>query len=138
MSKKLGKNHFNQIIFFCRNFYIAPTLQGTYPVHLNDEDTAALLCEQQHKSLFKNHFFNYKDMSIRQRKRRADIMTGIAPLRGVPSIRMILKAKVDESQILPHTREGLAESTSYQEWFRQQNEELSDLKLFINKPKSSV
>ena len=77
-------------------------------------------------------------MSIRQRKRRADIITGIAPLRGVPSIRMILKAKVDEFQILPHTREGLAESTSYQEWLRQQNEELSDLKLFINKPKSSV
>ena len=77
-------------------------------------------------------------MNIWQRKRRADITTGIALLRGVPGIRTISKAKVDESRILPHTREGLAKHTSYQDQLRQQNEDLSDLKLFLNKTKSSV
>ena len=85
-------HNLHPILLFCRNFYIAPTLKGTSPVHLNDEDTAALLCEEKQKSFFKNHFFNYKDMNIRQRKRRADITTGIAPFRGVPSIRTISKA----------------------------------------------
>ena len=98
-----------------------------YPVHLNDEDTASLLCEEQHKSLFKNHFFDYKDMNFRQRKRRADITTGIALMRVVPGIRTISKAKVDESHILPHTREGLGEYISYQEQLRQQTDELSDV-----------
>ena len=62
-------------------------------------------------------------MNIRQRERRADTTTGIAPLRGVPGIRTILKAKVNESRILPHTREGLGECISYQEQLRQQTEE---------------
>ena len=120
-------HNFHPILLFCRNFYIAPTLNGMYPVHLNDEDTASLLYEEQQKSLFKNHLFHYKDMNIRQRKRRADITTGIAPLRGVPGIRTILKAKVDELHILPRTREGLGEHIIYQEWLRQQTEELSDI-----------
>ena len=98
-----------------------------YPVHLNDEDTAALVSEDKQKSLFKNHFFDYKDTNIRKRKRRADITTGIAPLRGVPGIRTILKAKVNELRILPHAREGLGERISYQEHLRQQTEELSDV-----------
>ena len=42
-------HYFNQNLFFCS---IASTLKGTYPVHLKDEDTAALICEEQHKSLF--------------------------------------------------------------------------------------
>ena len=45
-------HNLNPILLFCRNFYIAPTLMGMYPVHLNDEDTAALLCEDK-KSFFK-------------------------------------------------------------------------------------
>ena len=73
-------------------------------------------------------------MNIRQRKRRADITTGIAPLRGVPGIRTILKAKVDTSHILPHTREGLGECISYQEQLRQQTDELSDIQHFKKKP----
>ena len=113
-------------------------LKGTYPVHLNDEDTAALLCEDKQKSLYKNHFFDYKDTNIRKRKRQAYIMTGIAPLRGVPGIRTISKVKINESQILPHAREGLGECISYQDCIRQQREELSDIQQFLKKPKSSV
>ena len=101
-------------------------------------DTAALVSEDKQKSLFKNHFFDYKDMNIRKRKRQADITTGIALLRGVPGIRTILKAKVDELQILPHAREGLGERISYQECLRQQMEELSDVQQFLKKAKSSV
>ena len=107
-----------------------------YPVHLNDADTSSLLCEEQDKSLFKKHFFNYKDVNIRQRKRQADITTGIALLRGVPGIRTISKAKVDESRILPHTRDGLGPCISYQEHLGQQMEELSDIQSFKKKPKS--
>ena len=98
-----------------------------YPVHLNDKDTAALASEDKQKSLYKNHFFNYKDMNIRKRKRGADITTGIVPLRGVPSIRTILKAKVNESQILLHAGEGLGECIGYQDHNMQQMEELSDV-----------
>ena len=98
-----------------------------YPVHLNDEDTAALVSEDKQKSLFKNHFFNDTDTNITKSKRRADITTGIAPLWGVPGIRTISKAKVDESRILPHAREGLGDCISYQECLRQQMEGLSDV-----------
>ena len=130
-------HNLHPILLFCRNFYVAPSLKGMYPVHLNDEDTAALLCEKQQKSFFKNHFFDYKDMNIRQRKRRADITIGIVCLRGVPSIRTLSKAKVNESHILPHTREGLGECISCQQGLRQQTDELSDIQHFKKKPKSS-
>ena len=125
-----------QNLFLFRNFYLTPTLKGTYPVHLNDADTSSLLCEEQEKSLFKNHFFDYKDVNIRQRKRQADIATGIVLLRGVLGIRTISKAKVDESRILPHTRDGLGPRISYQEHLRQQMGELSNIQSFIRKLKS--
>ena len=112
-------------------------LKGTYPVHLNDGDASALQYKEQYNSLFKNHFFDYKDVNVRQRKRRADISTGIALLRGVPGIMTISKARVDVSRILWHTRDGLGLGISYKECLKKQTEELSDIEGFVKKSKST-
>ena len=57
-----------------------------------------------------------------------DISTGIALLRCVSGIRIISKAKVDESHILPHTRSGIVERISYHEFLQRQTAELMSMK----------
>ena len=63
--------------------------------------------DDESTGMFRNNFFDFKDENPRKRKQSSDISTGIAPLRCVLGIRVISKAKIDESHILPHTRSGL-------------------------------
>ena len=109
---------------FHSQFHLAPSLKGTYPVHLNEEARLQFITQEDTSTyMFRNNFFDFKDENPRKRKRWSDISTGIALLRCVPGICAISKAKVDESHILPHTRSGIVERISYHEFLRRQTAE---------------
>ena len=82
---------------YSSQFHLAPSLKGTYPVHLNEEAKLQLMTpDDESTCMLRNNFFDLKDENPRKRKQRSDISTGIAPLRCVPGIHVISKAKIDE------------------------------------------
>ena len=86
---------------YSSQFHLSPSLKGMYPVHLNEAKLQLMTQDDECTCMFRHNFFNFKDDNPRKRKRRLDISTGIAPLRCVPGIHVISKAKIDKS--LPHT-----------------------------------
>ena len=54
---------------FCSQFHLAPSLKGTYPVHLNEEARLQLMTQEDTSTcMFRNNFFNFKDENPRKRK----------------------------------------------------------------------
>ena len=61
--------------------------------------------------IYRNHFFDYEDQHAKYRSQRADISTGLAPLRCVRGPRTW--HKTDKSMIDPAKRQGLGPRISY-------------------------
>ena len=87
-----------------KSYFFVPTTKGTYPVHV-------LPCYQEGDGKPSNvyysdhHFDCVNRLPNKRRTRRADITTGIAPLRGVHGVREWYK--INERKINPETRAGL-------------------------------
>ena len=82
------------------------SLKNTYPVHLTDESKDDLN-DQSKTDDFRNHFFDFPDTHKSSRVRKDDISKGLAPMRNVDGVRV--HHRINESKILPHIREGLAD-----------------------------
>lgn len=90
-----------------KTYYLMPTTKGTYPVHVLDwesdeEDEDGNLSNSFHYA--NHHFDKVQTNRNNHRKRRSDITTGIAPMRGVLGVRMY--HRVNERLINPETRAG--------------------------------
>ena len=89
-----------------KTYFLLPTTRGTYPVHVlewyGDEAEGNT---GSNGFYYQNHHFDKVNRNpSSRRKRRSDISTGIAPMRGVTGVRMY--HRVNERLINPETRAG--------------------------------
>ena len=86
-----------------KNYYLTANLKPKYKPHLADEDMEHFENENEDSfnSVYRDHYFDYKDTHKSQRCRREDITTGLQELRGV---RVFFK--VNESKILDEVHAG--------------------------------
>ena len=101
---------------FYRNYYLWPSTKGVYPVQLTDEDYLDFHWQTfMQNRIYKNHFFDYEDTHAKYRTQKADIFTGLAPLRCVHGPRTW--HKTDNSMIDLVKRQGLGPRISYKVTF---------------------
>ena len=110
---------------YCRSYHLNPMTKVVYPVTLNKCDKLHLINQDIVQSgVYKNHFFDYKDMHIKYQICKDDVSQDCTPLRCVCGTRRW--HITDESTVDPVKQTRIGPRKSYKKHLQEQKHEFLD------------